>query len=63
MTFIQSIFRYVFVACIVMSFYCLYSANRVDVPVSSDDLTGYLFFQTLFIAGAIASYLIVKHED
>jgi len=45
MTFIQSIFRYVFVACIAMILYCAYNMHRVDVPCSPDDMNGYLFFQ------------------
>jgi len=45
MTFIQSISRYVFVACIAMILYCAYNMHRVDVPCSPDDMNGYLFFQ------------------
>ena len=63
MTFIQSIFRYVFVACIAMILYCAYNMHRVDVPCSPDDMNGYLFFQLLFSAGAIASYIIIKDEN
>jgi len=63
MTFIQSIFRYVFVACIAMTLYCAYNIHRVDVPCSTDDMYGYGFFQLLFTAGAFASYLIATDES
>jgi len=63
MTSIQSIFRYVFIACVLMVLYCVYNANRVDVLVSSDTMKECLFFQLLFTTGAIVSYLIYKHED
>ncbi len=63
MTFIQSIFKYVLGACIVMALYCAYNIHRVDVPCSSEDMVTYGFFQLLFSVGAMTSYLIYKHED
>ena len=63
MTFVQSIFRYVLVACIAMVLYCVYNVCRVDVPCVGTDINEYLVLQLMFTAGAISSYLIIKHED
>lgn len=58
MNFVQSLFRYVLVACIVMALYCFVQVAQDDA--TWHDLKTYGFFQMLFSVGAMASYVIVN---